>query len=248
MYDIKPLELEWIKYRKKRQKPWYIGSFIFLILALLVITFSGNMKIDISKLTAYFNFIKSNELSIVKQVKSNVLLDSALEALETDKYIAIDTVEEDNTSKIKKYIAIEKNELKTPNILVDIPVLEEVGQQMNEYVSKESKKVHIDIIETSSVTAYKDVEKRFFQSRDVDDSLFLAKSYYKKGLYEKAEYWALETNKIDEDIEDSLLIFAKAKAKLGHKNEAVSILTNYISKSASQEAKNVLFRIKNDTL
>ena len=251
MYDIKPLESEWKKYRKKRQKPWYIGSFIFLILALLVITFSGNFKIDISRLTAYFNTIKSNESLILKEVKSHVLLDSPLDVLETEKYIALDTVEEKNASKTKKYIAIEtieKNELKVPNILVDIPVLEEVGQQMNENLSKERKKVHIEIIETSSVTAYKDVEKRFLQSHDVDDSLFLAKSYYKKGLYEKSEYWALETNKIDENIEDSVLIFVKSKAKLGNKNEAESILKNYISRTGSQEAKNVLFRIKNDTL
>ncbi len=236
MYDIKPLESEWKKYRKKRQKPWYIGGFIFLILGLLAITFSGNVKIDLSRLTAYFKTLKSNELQVQKEVKSNVLLDHALDTLETEKYIPIETVEE------------KKNKISAPNILVDIPVLEEVRQPMNENVSKNRKKVHIDIIETSSVTAYKDVEKRFLQSHDVDDSLFLAKSYYKKGHYKEAEYWALETNKIDEHIEESVLIFVKAKAKLGHKNEAESILTKYIRKTASQEAKNVLFRIKNDTL
>ena len=241
MYDIKPLESEWKKYRKKRQKPWYVGGFIFLILGLLVITFSGNVKIDLSSLTAYFKTIQSNELPVIKEIKSHVLLDNALVTLETEK----------KASKTEQYITIEtveKNELKAPNILVDIPVLEKVEQPMNENVSIDKKKVHINIIETSSVTAYKDVEKRFLQSHDVDDSLFLAKSYYKKGHYKEAEYWALETNKIDEYIEESVLIFVKAKAKLGHKNEAESILTNYISKTASQEAKNVLFRIKNDTL
>ncbi len=245
MYDIKPLEEEWKKYRKKRQKPWYIGGFIFLVFALLAIVFSGNINLDLSKLTNYFNTVKSNSLPSTKEVKSHVLLDQALEVLEMDKPVVIDTVEE------KKAIVIETTEMKqtnTPNILVDIPILEEVKQSVNENVSTERKKVHIDIIETSSVTAYKDVEKRFLQSHDVDDSLFLAKSYYKKGLYEKAQYWAFETNKIDENIEESIFIFVKAKAKLGHKNEAVSILTNYISRTASQEAKNLLFRIKNDTL
>jgi hypothetical protein len=240
MYDIKPLESEWKKYRKKRQKPWYIGGFIFLILALLAITFSGNVKIDLSSLTTYFKTMKSKELPMVKEVKSHVLLDNALDTLETEKSIVLEkpfTIE-----------TVEKKETNTPNILVDIPVLEEVRQPMNENVSKDRKKVHIDIIETSSVTAYKDVEKRFLQSHDVDDAMFLAKSYYKKGLFEKSEYWALETNKIDENIEESLFIFAKSKAKLGHKNEAESILTNYISKTGSQEAKNLLFRIKNDTL
>ena len=236
MYDINPLESEWKKYRKKRQKPWYIGGLIFFILALLAITFSGNVRIDLSSLTSYFKTIKSNEPSVVKVVKSKVLLDNALDTLEIEK--SIFTIE-----------TVEKKETKAPNILVDIPVLEEMRQApMNENISKDRKKVHINIIETSSVTAYKDVEERFLQSHDVDDSLFLAKSYYKKGHYKEAEYWALETNKIDEHIEESVLIFVKAKAKLGHENEAESILTNYISKTGSQEAKNVLFRIKNDTL
>ncbi len=26
MYDIKPLEEEWKKYRKKKLRPWYIGT------------------------------------------------------------------------------------------------------------------------------------------------------------------------------------------------------------------------------
>lgn len=239
MYDIKPLELEWKKYRKKRKKPWYIGGFIFFIVLITAIIFYGNFKIDLSKLTADFNIAKGNHSTVVKSVNSNVLLDDALVALEIEKSI------------VKKSIVIEtveKEEARTPNILVDIPVLEEVSAPVNENMSNVKNKIQLNIIETSSVTAYKDVEKRFLQSHDVDDSLFLAKSYYKKGLYKDAEYWALETNKLDENIEESVLIFVKSKAKLGHKNEAVSILTKYISRTASHEAKNLLLRIKNDTL
>lgn len=247
MYDIRPLEAEWKRYRKQRQKPWYIGGFIFLILSIVGITFFGNVNINMETFTRYFKTIKSNALPIVKEVKSNVLLDDALETLEIEKPITIETVEkEPESSSIQ---TVDEKESKSPKILVDIPILEKVKQPVNEKLSEDrGKKVHIEIIETSSVTAYKDVEKRFFQSHDIDDSLFLAKSYYKKGFYKKAEYWALETNKIDENIEDSLLIFVKSKAKLGHKNEAISILTKYISKSNSQEAKNILFKIKNDTL
>jgi len=240
MYDIRPLESEWKKYRKKRQRPWYLGGFIFLILALLAIAFSRNINIDFSRLTSYIMTIKSNDLPIVNEVKSNVLLDDAIDTLE---------IEESITLK-KSFIieTIEKKEIRAPNILVDIPILVEEKESINKNVSIDRKKVHINIIETSSVTAYKDVEKRFLQSHDIDDSLFLAISYYKKGHYKKAEYWALETNKIDENIEESVLIFVKAKVKLGHKNEAESILSNYISRTGSQEARNVLLRIKNDTL
>ena len=92
------------------------------------------------------------------------------------------------------------------------------------------------------------MEKRFLESHDIDDALFLARSYYKKGDYEKAASWALEINKLDEDMEEGLLIFVKSKVKMGRKNEAISILMTYVKKSDSQEAKKLLYLIENDKL
>ncbi|MBD3791755.1 MAG: CDC27 family protein [Campylobacterales bacterium] len=104
--------------------------------------------------------------------------------------------------------------------------------------------MHLDILETSSVTAYKDVESRFYQTHDTDDSLFLAKSYFNRGEYKKAEYWALQTNKVDNTIEESWLLFAHAKAKLGQKQDAIKVLKSYIAKTNSIEAKRLLEQIK----
>ena len=66
--------------------------------------------------------------------------------------------------------------------------------------------------------------------------------------YKKSEYWALETNKLDEDSEESLFIFVKSKVKLGRKNEAVTILTDYIKMTNSQEGKKLLYQIENNKL
>jgi tetratricopeptide (TPR) repeat protein len=142
----------------------------------------------------------------------------------------------------------DKDVQKQLNILVDIPVLDDTNEPTQKDLHTGNKKMHLEIIESTSVTAYKDVERRFLESRDMDDALFLARSYYKKGDYEKAEYWALEINKLDEDMEEGLLIFVKSKAKMGRKNEAISILTSYVEKSDSQEAKKLLYRIENDKL
>ena len=128
-------------------------------------------------------------------------------------------------------------------IVEDIPIPENVKT-----IKEPKVKMHLNIIETTSLSAYKDVAKRFNQSHDTDDSLFLAKSYYRKGNYKKAEYWALQTNKVNENIEESWLIFAKSKVKLGRKNEAIRILTVYIKKSNSVEAKSLLDKIKKGTL
>ena len=89
-----------------------------------------------------------------------------------------------------------------------------------------------------------DVILRFYESKDPNDSLFLATSYYEQNDYAKAFYWAIETNRITEDIEDSWIIMAKSKARMGDRNEALRILKAYIAKKDSKEASNLLERME----
>ena len=241
MYDIKPLEGEWKKYRKKKLKPWLIlVSGILIVLSVSVFIVLTNTKIDFSKFDTSFmtasNTSSTEEKKIdisKRKVISNVLVNDALNKLEIEKSVM------DNVNNAAN---------DSTNTFVDIPILD--GKQENTVGSRQKSraKVHLDIMETSSVTAYKDVEKRFAKSHDVDDSLFLARSYYKKGNYKKSEYWALETNKVDANIEESMMIFVKSKIKLGRKNEAISILKSYLKKSNSQEAINLLYRIENNKI
>jgi tetratricopeptide (TPR) repeat protein len=243
MYDIKQLEHEWKQYRKKKLKPWYIGSFTLLVLLASVTFFLMNEKIDFSVWKSYFEASKemlpldekSKDTYDTKEtkVKQSVLVDDALDTLEIKDNVI------DISDKIVK---------KPLNILVDIPVLDDTKESIFEEIPQARNKMHLEIIESTSVTAYKDVEKRFLESHDIDDALFLARSYYKKGDYEKAVYWALEINKLDEEMEEGLFIFIKSKVKMGRKNEAISILTTYVKKSDSQEAKKLLYRIENDKL
>ncbi len=245
MYDIKQLEDEWKQYRKKKLKPWYIGTVIFILLTLSIIFIETNLKINFTALKTYFETSKEiqplqiNEKSEdmvalnKMKVKDAVLLNDALEKLEVkDSMIEM-------TDKVMKA---------RDNILVDIPILDDTNEPPVEEEIETRKKIHLEIIDSTSVSGYKDVEKRFFESHDIDDALFLAKSYYKNGNYKKAEYWALETNKLDDSQEESLLIFVKSKVKLGHKNEALSILKSYVKQSDSQEGKKLLYRIENDKL
>lgn len=245
MYDIEQLENEWKRYRKKKLKPWYIASFIFIILGLSVISFLTNKKIDFNQIKTYFETskkmltfeteekTKDTIASKKKRVISTVLVDDALLKLEV----------RDNSIDIS-----EKVENEPRNIFVDIPILDGTNKPLLEEGAEARKKMHLEIIESTSVTAYKDVEKRFLESHDIDDALFLARSYYKKADYRKSEYWSLEINKLDENVEEGLLIFVKSKVKLGHKNEAISILTEYVKRSDSLEAKKLLYKIQNNKL
>ncbi|PTB83756.1 hypothetical protein C9926_01235 [Sulfurovum lithotrophicum] len=227
MYDIKPLEEDWKKYNRKKKKPFYLLillSSIFLLIALFIY----NKKI------VFDNYILNPNLDdkSILPFEAKTLINSGLLRIETDVIM-------------KK--SFEKA-MKTNDILVDIPVLDLKDEFNNQSNSSNTQKVYLNIIETSSLTAYEDVEKRFLQSQDIDDAMFLARSYYKKGNYEKSELWAYEVNKLDDNLEEGLLIFIKSKVKLGRKNDALSILNTYLKKSDSKEAKNLLYKIENNKL
>ena len=243
MYDIRHLESEWKKYRKKRLKAWYIAFFILILLSSIAIFFLNSEKIDVSTLKGYFQGSKesltfqekSNNGSLPEEQNKNsyLLVDSALERLEVEDSV-IEMV--DSTAK------------SSSDIVVDVPILDDSKVSMDREVLGSREKVHLEIIESTSVTAYQDVENRFNQSKDINDALFLAQSYYNNGNYKKAEYWALQTNKLDATLEESLLLFVKSKVKLGRKNEAIAILSSYLKKSNSQDAKKLLYKIENDKL
>jgi len=226
MYDIKPLENEWRKYQLKKRKPIYFAVFFLILLSIIFISI-----MNFSNVNEYMDKINNKSIISDKNNKNVLLKNNALTKLET----------EEGNRNVKM-----TNINPSPDILVDIPILnikDNTDTKVNSDVNH--NKIHLNIIETSSVKAYEDVEKRFKQSHDIDDALFLAKSYYKKHNYKKAEYWAYEVNKLDSNIEESLFIFVRAKVKLGHVTESLSILKNYIVKSNSAEAKRLLNKIEN---
>lgn len=247
MYDIKPLEEEWKKYKKKKRKPWFVLIFSIFLILLISFSFLNYKEID------FLKFNNKNKVEMITDHSTAVLIDKALTTLETKKP---KVSEVSQITEIKPMTVTSENG--SMEIVEDLPLSEDVKTIKKpsikietvekETVEKPRKKMHLNIIETSSVSAYKDVAKRFKQTHDTDDSLFLARSYYRKGNYKKAEYWALQTNKINGNIAESWLIFAKSKVKLGRKNEAIDILTKYIKKSNSAEGKSLLNKIKKGTL
>ena len=240
MYDIKPLEKQWEQYRKKKRRPWYVLIFTISFLLLIIL---GFLKYN---LTDFFKLNDNKNVEIVTNSTTILTTNKALSSSEMKKPKADDVLD---VAEVKPMPVISDND--HAEKVDDLPISEDIKKPRvkieTTVIEEPRKKVHLNIIETTSLSAYKDVEKRFNQSHDTDDSLFLAKSYYRKGSYEKAEYWALQTNKVNGNIEESWLIFAKSKVKLGRKNEAIRILTAYIKKSNSSQAKSLLHKIKKGT-
>jgi tetratricopeptide (TPR) repeat protein len=222
MYNIKALEEEWKRYNRKKKRPWF-----FLIFLIVIVVVASMVLLYIDKIPN-LSFLKKNHTEMQKTKEENMPLfvDKALTKLEKKDV----TVADDAPMEIEEDVPLPEDPVKTE-------------------VPKPKKKLHIEVIDAGSGSAsYKEIEKRFRMGHDTDDSLFLAKSYYRKGNYKKAEYWALQTNKVNGNIEESWLIFAKAKVKRGRRNEAIRILNAYIKRTRSAEAKALLEKIKKGKL
>ncbi len=110
-------------------------------------------------------------------------------------------------------------------------------------VVKEEKKGSVSISHRDEQKDIADVIKRFNTNHNPALSLFVAKKYYQIGDYEQAYNYALITNDINKNIEESWIIFAKSLMKLNKKEMAVETLKKYISHSSSSQAKQLLDEI-----
>jgi hypothetical protein len=219
MYDIDILEEEWKQYKRKKYRPWIFTIIGFILIVVLITVFFDSKGLN------SFSFDKEKADLTKEKVEKNILVDGPLINLE-----------EKNTASV----------VETP--LVEVATEDEISNPSQISTDIPKKTLQIKVVEANDKNAFKEVAKRFRLGHDIDDSLFLAKSYYAIGDYKKAEYWALQTNKVDENIEESWLIFVKAKIKRGQKNEALRILNMYIKRTNSTEAKVLRERIEKGKL
>jgi len=105
------------------------------------------------------------------------------------------------------------------------------------------KKSSINIQRKDDEKDIKDVIKRFKTNHNPALSLFVAKKYYKLGVYDKAYNYALLTNEINNNIEASWIIFSQSLVKMNKKDKAIKTLKEYIAYSNSSRAKQLLDEI-----
>ncbi len=218
MYDIKQLEADWRRYRRKEiLKPLFWVSAVG-VLALLVYLFWFRSQADgpVSS--------PSSQHERVTKTPSAVLPKSGEKSLAPE----VPSVAEKKPKKSGWHMTF--SDEKAPE----------------EHAANPSKVKHVKIEVTSKKTAVtaQEIEARFRFAKDKDDALFLARYYYDKKQYNKALHWALETNKLDSDIEESWLLFGRAKAKLGLRMEAIRVLQAYYDRTGSPQAKKLLDHIR----
>ena len=152
---------------------------------------------------------------------------------------------------------IVKREKKTPSsITPEVPSMEQSSYKRSSYAKSSfdngvveppkqtHKKINMIITEPKSGSVIKEIEDRFESTKSYDDAIYLAQYYYNKKNYKKAEYWAMQANIVDSIPEESWIIFAKAKAKSGHRVEALKVLEAYYNKTGSTNALELIDAIR----
>ncbi|MEA2110583.1 MAG: hypothetical protein U9P71_00900 [Campylobacterota bacterium] len=109
---------------------------------------------------------------------------------------------------------------------------------------KENAPAGIKINRTKTQKEIQDIIRRFNENKSPALGLYLARYYYKIKNYQKSYNYALNTNHVDANIEESWLIFASSQAKLDKRDDAIKTLIAYIKNSDSINAKNLLRSIR----
>jgi len=234
MLNVEELEEQWKRYDRKRKRPFYIVGILLLstIIAVIVVV---NQKLDLKNIKEFFISISKS----YNQDNTNMKKDLNTKVFVPDMYLL--------NSSIKELILVTDIKSKPTDKPKSSTPLDDDELYIEKDISKPLvKKKRISIIQVSNNNAYKDVERRFKRSHNINDSMFLANIYYKKRNYKRAIYWSMQTNKLNKNIEESWLIFAKSKVKLGRKNEAIRVLKAYIKRSNSYEARKLLKKIMNN--
>jgi len=263
MLNVTELENRQKRYRKKIILPRiFFASIILLISSTLVYFILPNK--DIIDTPKQVQIIASTmDIKTPKIIKQDVDVKVITNVLKTE---ALEDVENSlNEKKVIVYpylnfmpeIRVESvnNEIqKIDNVAVDIQnyvdvvekettvQIESSDSEFNSVMEKEVNYKNKDI-KFQKHSTNKDIEhvlKRFEQNNNPTLSLFAAKKYYELGQYDKAYNYALITNNINSEIDDSWIVFTKSLVKLKHRDKAIDILKNYIKQSHSAEAKILL--------
>ncbi len=252
MYDIPELEKKWKKWkRKQRQKPIIIGT--VSIIAISVLSFGVYSYLN-SKPNPKKEVVKNQATPVTSQQqnttsKNNVIVITKRPA--NSNSVTTTVAPQQAQSNINKNADETIDITKAQIVKPDVPdeEIKVIGFEKNE--AKKVKSKYKDLIGNQPTPVIdpeaehaKEVEERFKETQDTADSLYLAKYYYKKGDYAKAESWAIATNNIDGDIEESWLIFAKARAKQGKRVDAIKVLQTYYDETKSKKAKQLLDKLR----
>jgi len=181
--------------------------------------------------------VPQNTLDHVTQDKKSLVLTPSLHFMDNiednlNPYVDIE----------EEPIVIESNlqetQSSTPSQVSEAPVKSEVN------VPVQQKTKGLSITKKQEESDLKDVIRRFKKNKNPALSLFVAKRYYALEQYQKSYNYALMTNELDKNIDESWIIFSKSLVKLGQHELATLTLKTYLKNSKSTQAEILLRKIE----
>ena len=213
MTNVYELEKRWVQYKVKSYitDKKVLFSIISILLLILFLSFSNDKSLHVENKIQNSSHV---EKSIVEKepLKDKKTTTSKSENIVIKEKVVlspslnfIKNIDRDKTdaNKEKKSLKISKQLIKKERVVND------------------SKSESISFKRTATKNDIDSVIKRFNENNNPVLSLFIARKYYELGDYNKAYNYALITNRINNDIEDSWIVFAKSLVKMGKKDKAV---------------------------
>ncbi len=269
MLNIYELEKRWFYYKIKVYLPYFfIMIFLGLILTFLVFRLNEKKTIQNSS-TLSKEKIEVNTTSITPP---NPIIPTPILKIPEEQVVPKQVIPKEQVipkNEVKKVVLspsvsfIETIVIETNVTNKDItkPTLEEITpievqpvikkivkftaevpkEEIITRLTEENQKIQITKQHTSNDIAI--VIRRFKTNNNPALSLFIAKKYYEIDNFEQSYNYALITNQLNKDIEDSWIIFAKSLIKLKKKQKAIEVLKQYIQYSNSNKAEILLANI-----
>ena len=244
MHNIHDLEKRWLSYKIKS----FIPHFLFLIIGIVILkillnidALNLNSKKEITKLKEK-STVDSKPIKKVELKEQNILPLLKIEQITNVQEKLMLTPSFDFVKKLRN----SSNNSYASNDFSSQDKKLQKKQTIQQKKPKTVAKVNIKRLNIKRQETRADIDhviKRFNKKNNPALSLFVAKKYYRIGEYDKAYNYALITNKLNNEIDESWIIFSKSLVKLNKKDKAIKVLTKYIQHSHSSNAKLLLDNI-----
>ncbi|MFZ3052682.1 MAG: CDC27 family protein [Sulfuricurvum sp.] len=246
MLNIPSLERRWLKYKIKSYFPYILFSLLTVTLIIVITVFihleKSNKQISLTPVKQ-----KSKDIILQpKDINPEIILEPSMQFIETmtstvsqstSPSVSIPVLPQKKVAIMHKIASLSPPAKIAQNVITPPSLITPAIKSTTQPSSIKRDTAAFDIHE---------IEDRFKNNSNPHLGLYIARYHYDHGNYNEAYNYALKTNSINNTIDESWLIFAKAMVKLGKIDQAKKTLQLYISQSNSDAARNLLDSFEKD--
>lgn len=228
VFDIPSLERKWLKYKIKKYLPYTVATLLGVIALIATASFvnSDNSTLADNNQTLIVDNTPKSDSAPTNSL-SEVAIEPSMQFMQT---ITPATIE-------PKVALVQSQTLPSKQV---IPPPAPIATPQVPVISVKAPTIKHG---SNAIDIY-EIEERFKTNPSPQLGLYLARYYYDHKDYNEAYNYALKTNSLNKEIEESWLIFSKSLIKLGKVDQAKKTLQYYISQSNSDNAKELLSSIE----